>query len=214
MGSSSPLSSLLFWLTLISKVGAWQYYAVQFFLNVQQRSPLTVALYLTPNAIFGVLATFIVSKTLHIIDGHWILTMSMIAFALGPVFFLPQTPNTIYWALSMPGIALVTFGPDLSFAACSIFITSNVPRSYQGSAGSLLVTVQNLSAAVMTALADTVGVKTQEVIGTGESAGQTFIGLEGLKACWWFAFSLAMASAVITAVFVRIPKSVEKEHTT
>ena len=118
-----------------SYVGAWQFYAVQFWLRYQNASPLTVALNLTPNAIVGVLATFLVSKTLHLVPGHWIMTGSMIAFALGPVFFLPQTPGTSYWALSMPGIALCTFGPDSSFAAASIFITSSVPRSYQGSAG-------------------------------------------------------------------------------
>ena len=30
---------------------AWQFYAMQFWLNIQRVSPLTVALYLTPNAI-------------------------------------------------------------------------------------------------------------------------------------------------------------------
>ena len=70
-----------------------------------------MALYLTPNAIFGVLATFIVSRIAHLVEGHWILVASMVAFALGPVFFLPQTATTSYWALSMPGISIATFGP-------------------------------------------------------------------------------------------------------
>jgi hypothetical protein len=90
---------------------AWQFFALQFWLNVQHVSPLTVSLYLTPNAVFGVLATFIVSRIAHLVAGHWILAASMLAFAMGPVFFLPQTPNTTYWALSMPGIAIATFGP-------------------------------------------------------------------------------------------------------
>ena len=187
-------------------VGGWQYYAVQFFLNIQHATPLKVALYLTPNAVFGVLATWIVSRTLHVFPGHVILAASMLAYALGPVFFLPQTPHTTYWALSMPGIALVTFGPDLSFAAASIFVTSNVPRSYQGAAGSLLVTVQNLSAAVVTAVADSIGVRVD--------GGGAAIGLDGLRAAWWFSFAMALVAALVTAVFVRIPKSVEKEHTT
>ncbi|KAH7322670.1 major facilitator superfamily domain-containing protein [Stachybotrys elegans] len=102
-------------------------------------SSLTTALYFLPNGIPGALAAWIVSKTLHIFPGHWILTASMLAFALGPAFFLPQTPDTSYWALSLPGVTLATFGPDLSFAAASIFVTSSVPRSYQGSAGSLLI---------------------------------------------------------------------------
>lgn len=195
-----------YFLSFGSYVGAWQYYAVQFFLNIKHATPLKTALYLTPNVICGVLAAYLVSRTLHLFAGHVILTLSMLAYAMGPVFFLPQTPSTSYWALSMPGIALVTFGPDLSFAAASIFVTSQVPRSYQGSAGSLLVTVQNLSAAVITAVGGTIGVKVQTVGETEE------IGLEGLRAVWWFGFGLAVAAAGITAGCVRIPKSVEKAH--
>ncbi|KAI6912859.1 hypothetical protein KC318_g13046 [Hortaea werneckii] len=186
-------------------VGAWQFYAIQFFLRIQGVSALTVALYLLPNAIFGVVATFVVSRLLHVVPGHYIYVASMIAFALGPVFFLPQTPNTTYWALSMPGIALATFGPDLSFAAASIFITSNVARSYQGSAGSLLVTIQNLSSAIMTSVADAVAAQV-------DRGADGEIGLQGLKAAWWLALGASLAGAVITAVAVRIPKEEEKEH--
>lgn len=186
-------------------VGAWQFYAVQFFLTQQHVSSLTVALYLLPNAICGVLATWMVSKLMHRIPGHYIFLASQFAFALGPAFFLPQTASTNYFALSMPGIGLATFGPDLSFAAASIYITSQVPRSYQGSAGSLLVTIQNLSSAIMTSVADSIAAKvdTQE---NGE------VGLEGLRAAWWLALAAAVAGGVITAVWVRIPKEEEKDH--
>ncbi|GAB7364875.1 hypothetical protein MBLNU230_g5666t1 [Neophaeotheca triangularis] len=188
-------------------VGAFQFYAIQFWLVVQEKSVITVALYLLPNAIGGVIATFMVSRLLHKIPGHYIYIVSMLAFALGPAFFLPQTANTTYWALGMPGVFLATFGPDLSFAAASIFITSNVARSYQGSAGSLLVTIQNLSTAIMTSVADVLGAQ----VGRGADGE---IGLEGLRACWWFALAAALTGALITAIAVRIPKEEEKEHVT
>ena len=187
--------------------GGWQFYAVQFWLRIQQNTPLTVALYLLPNAIVGVLATWVVSRTLHIVPGHYIYLTAMIAFAMGPVFFLPQTPNTSYWPLSFPGVALVTFGPDLSFAAASIYITSNVPRSYQGSAGSLLVTMQNLSSAVMTSVADAIGTQVDQ----GPDGD---IGLKGIHAIWWFALACEAVAALITLFWVRIPKEEEKEHVT
>ncbi|KAI1137367.1 MFS general substrate transporter [Hypoxylon sp. FL0543] len=185
--------------------GAWQFYAVQFWQRYQGATPLTVALYILPNGIVGVLAAWIVSKTLHVFPGHWIFTASMIAFGMGPVFFLPQTPNTSYWTLSLPGVALATFGPDMSFAAAAIFITSSVPRSYQGSAGALLVTVQNLTSAIMTSISDSIGVKVDQ-LPSGE------IGLRGLKAIWWFGLGSTMAGALITVTMVRIPKAEEKEH--
>lgn len=166
---------------------------------------MTASLYILPNAIVGVLATWIVSKTLHVVPGHWILATSMVCFGLGPVFFLPQHADTSYWALSMPGVALATFGPDLSFAAATIFITSSVPRSYQGSAGSLLITVQNLTLAMMTSISDSIGQKVDR-LPSGE------IGLDGLRAIWWFGITLALVGTLITVTMVRIPKAEEKEH--
>ncbi|KAL9089041.1 MAG: hypothetical protein Q9159_002759 [Coniocarpon cinnabarinum] len=127
-----------YFLGIGSYIGAWFFYMIQFWLRYQNATPLGCALRITPNAIAGLLATYIVSRTLHRVPGHWILTVSMIAYAFGPIFFLPQTPGTSYFALAMPGIFLNTFGPDLSFAAASIFITSSVPKSYQGSAGEQL----------------------------------------------------------------------------
>ncbi|KAL5093460.1 hypothetical protein Trisim1_011263 [Trichoderma cf. simile WF8] len=185
--------------------GAWQFYAIQFWLRYQGVSPLTAALYILPNGIVGVLAAWVVSKTLHVVPGHWILATSMICFGMGPVFFLPQTPNSSYWALSMPGVALATFGPDLSFAAATIFITSSVPRSYQGSAGSLLVTAQNLTLAIITSVAGSIGLKVDQ-LPDGE------VGLEGMRAIWWFGLASAIIGALITITMVRIPKAEEKEH--
>ncbi|KAL2828065.1 major facilitator superfamily domain-containing protein [Aspergillus pseudoustus] len=186
-------------------VGGWMFFAVRFLLTIQGHAPLTVALYFIPNMICGIIATYIVSKTLHLFPGHWILTTGMVATTMGPVFFIPQTPHTTYWALSMPGIALVTFGPDLTFAAASIFITSNVPRSFQGSTGSLLVTIQNLSAAIVTAIGDTIG----KQVSQGEGYN---LDLGALRAIWWFSLAISLAAAVVCAGFVRIPKSEEKDH--
>lgn len=157
------------------------------------------------------LAAFVVSKTLHVVPTHLILSASMVAFGLGPVFFLPQTYSATadaysYWALSMPGVALATFGPDMSFAAAAIFITSSVPRSYQGAAGSLLVTVQNLAMAIMTSIGGAIGQRVETLPETGE------IGLAGIRAIWWFGLVAALAGALITATMVRIPKAEEKEH--
>jgi hypothetical protein len=105
----------------------------------------------------------------------------------------------------MPGIALTALGPDIDFAAAAIFITSNLPRSYQGSAGSLLVTVQNLSTAIMTSLSDSVSVKI-DALPTGE------IGLDEIRAIWWFGLTSELVGALITATMVDIPKAEEKEH--
>ncbi|CAG8938048.1 unnamed protein product [Penicillium salamii] len=188
-----------------SYVGGWMFYAVRFFLTIQRQSPLTVALFMIPNVVSGLLTTWIVSKTLHRFPGHWILTIGMVAFTMGPVFFLPQTASTSYWALAMPGITLVTLGPDLTFAASSIFITSSVPRSFQGSAGSVLVTIQNIAGAIVTAIGDSIG----ERVSSEENYS---LDLEALRAVWWFSLGISVLGAASCATFVRIPRSEEKTH--
>lgn len=186
-------------------VGGCVFYAVRFFLTIQHKSPLIAGLYLIPFGVNGPFAAWLTSRLLHVVPGHYILISSAIAFSLGPVFFLPQNEKTIYWALSFPGFILSDFGPDLSFAAVSVFITSNVPRSFQGAAGSLVITAQNLSSAIFAAIADTMG---QQL---GKSSDSEF-DLDALRAIWWFALAACLCAVLISLIFVRIPKSEESDH--
>lgn len=187
--------------------GAFHFYAARFLLTIQSRSPIIVGCCLIPVGVAGAVASWIVARTLHVIPGHYIMIGSMLGFAAGPAFFLPQNADTSYWALGFPGFILSTLGPDMSFAATSIFITSNVPKSYQGAAGSLVITAQNLSTAILAAIGDTVGEKA-----TRSPDGS--LDIMSLRAIWWLSLATALVGAVICVCFVRIPKSEEKEHTT
>ncbi|OGM40895.1 hypothetical protein ABOM_010006 [Aspergillus bombycis] len=167
--------------------GAWMFYAVRFFLTIQEKPPIIAALYFVPLAISGTVATVydcirFRTSILPPADLQY--------YVLGTV---------ISWRYPR------SFGPDMSFAAASIFVTSNVPKSFQGSAGSLLVTMQNLSSAIFTAIGDTIG----ESVAKGEGYN---LDLEALRAIWWFSLATSLLSALICGVFVRIPKAEEKEH--
>lgn len=185
-------------------VGAWIYHVVRFFLTVQQRPPIMTAAALLTAGVGGIAASWWVSRLLTVAPGHFILMGSMVAFSLGPCFFLPQTAGTSFWALSFPGLVVSAFGPDMSFAALSVFVTSSVPKNYQGAAGSLLMTAQNLSTAIFAAIADTIA----------ERVGEADGGLAGFRAVWWFALATCLTAGVVCGLFVRIPKSEEKEHAT
>ena len=121
-----------------------------------------------------------------------------------------------YWALAMPGIALGTFGPDMSFAPASIFITSSVPKSYQGAAGSVLITVENLASAIFVSVAGAVGIAVKDGSSTQEvnngSNPLENVTLRQLKASWWLALGVSVFAAVLTAIAVRIRRAEEKEH--
>lgn len=151
-------------------------------------------------------AATVVSRVFHLFPAHWLLIIAMFACALGPALFLPQSASSNYWALAMPEILLVTLRPDSSFAAASIFITSQVPRHSQGAAGSLLITLQNVSVAIMTGISDAIGAS----MSTSDHVGD--ISLQGLRALWWFQLACALLPAAISSAFVRLPRGQEKDH--
>ncbi|PWN97269.1 MFS general substrate transporter [Tilletiopsis washingtonensis] len=184
----------------------WQFYMLEFFLSVQKVAPLTAALYLTPNAIVGLLCTFGTASLLHVVPGHYVLCVSALASGAGAVFFLPQTANTSYYALSMPGIALATLCPDLSFAAVAVLLTTSVPRTYQGSAGAFLMTAQSLSAAIFIGIGDAIATATPGQVAHAD------LEMRSLRSVWWFSLAVALVSAAIGLAFVRIPKTQEREH--
>ncbi len=54
-------------------------------------------------------------------------------------------------------------------------------------------------------IADSIGIKVDR-LPTGE------IGLDGIRAIWWFGLASALVGALIAITMVRVPKAVEKEH--
>ena len=197
-------------------MGAWLPNALQYFLLIEQASPIRVALYFLPNAVVGITAVFVVQKIMHLIPSQWIFTISMLANAISPALFLPIKPSIPYWALGMPGIALGTFGPDMSFVAASIFITSSVPKSYQGAAGSLLITVENLASAIFVSVAGSIGTAVsnrhaEQGTAQGYDPSST-VSLDGLRAIWWFAMGVTIFASILVALTVRIKKAVEDDH--
>ncbi|CEH12570.1 Predicted transporter (major facilitator superfamily) [Ceraceosorus bombacis] len=201
---------------------AWQFYAINFWLNLQRVSPLTAALYLTPNAVVGLVCTFLTASLLHLVPGHWVLIASAIASGAGAIFFLPQSLDSSYWAFSMPGVALATLCPDLSFAAVAVLFTTSVPKASQGAAGSFLMTAQSLSSAILVSLADTIGSQTtasRPEVGMGAPNNSTFLfqdselDLQAHRNIWWFSLGVALFGAAITATCVRIPKTQEHAET-
>lgn len=74
--------------------------------------------------------------------------MQYYCIRFGPGLLPPTDVRHYVLGTVAPRIYLVAFGPDMSFEDACIFVTSNVPKSSQGSAGSLLLTMQNLSSTI------------------------------------------------------------------
>lgn len=199
-----------------SGYSAWQYHCSLFWLRIKQASPLLTAAYFGPNGIVGIIATFICASTLHILPGHYIFAVSCLAFATGGAFFIPLSyyPALSYWYTGFICLILTTFGPDLSFASASIFVTSNVKRKYQGTAGSVVNTVINLAQSLGVGVA---GIVETAALNARHSGSAPWTPTEddilaSYRAAWWFSTAIALAGFLLTIICVRIPKTDEKMH--
>ena len=91
----------------------------------------------------------------------------------------------------------------------------------------MLITLQNLSSAIMTSLSETVGAAVanqhlhvasvpadvalaEAALSEGSSASD--VTLATLHAIWWFNFAGGMAALLLAVFMLRIPKAEEKEH--
>lgn len=179
----------------------WNYYVSVFWLRVQHATPLEVGAYWVANGITGAFCTLIIGLILHLCPGHWVFGVSMVAFAIGPLLFAVQPARLTYFAMSLPAVIISTFGPDLSFAAASVFLTSNVPRRLQASAGSLLLTVMYLGGAIFVGLG-----------GIIETSLKRKDELDALRAIFWFNMAVDLLALLVAVVWLRIPKTEEKQH--
>lgn len=191
---------------------AWQFYVALFYLRVEKASSLMTAAYLSPNGFIGILATFVCASTLHILPGHYLFATSCLAFGLGSVFYIPLSydPNLSYWFTGFIGIILSTFGPDMSFASASVFVTSNVKRKYQGAAGSLVNTTINISMSLGVGIAGIVESAYLTSKHIEEPTREET--LESYRAAWFFSLGVTIVGTILTILFVRIPKTDEKAH--
>jgi formate/nitrite transporter FocA (FNT family) len=99
----------------------------------------------------------------------------------------------------MPGIALATLCPDLSFAAVAVKLTT-APK------GAFLMTAQSLSAAIFIGIGDAIATATPGQVAHAD------LEMRSLRSVWWFSLAVALVSAAIGLAFVRIPKTQEREH--
>ncbi|KAK2484390.1 hypothetical protein H9L39_02370 [Fusarium oxysporum f. sp. albedinis] len=112
----------------------------------------------------------------------------------------PQEIDTSYWALAFPGFVLSALGPDMSFAAASMFITPNVPKTHQGPPYHCPEPINSHSGCCRLHDWDIV---------TGLDGGN--LDHNALHAIWWLSLAIVLG-VLICVVFVRVPGSEEKEH--
>jgi MFS family permease len=136
--------------------GIWLFYTNRVALVVDQDSPILLAVKFIPALMAGLAAAFLTTVLLRKIPSAVVIFLSMIAFLAGILLMGLRPSNQIYWAQKFVSTIVTPFGMDMSFPAAIIILSSALPKSQQGIAGSLVSTFVNYSISIGLGFAGTV----------------------------------------------------------
>ena len=136
--------------------GIWLFYTNRVALVVDLDSPILSAVKFIPALMAGLAAALLTTVLLRKIPSAVVICLSMVAFLAGILIMGLRPSNQIYWAQKFVSILVTPFGMDMSFPAAIIILSSSLPKSQQGIAGSLVSTFLNYSISIGLGFAGTV----------------------------------------------------------
>ena len=200
------LASLVF---SFGSVGIYLLYAVLWFEYILRITPLLQVAYFVPLILGGFALSLFAGAFLHKIPATYLILISTIVLVLPPLLFiyspLEGASGPRYWSYFLTSMICGTIGIDINFNVANIFISTSLPRSQQGLAGSLIQAVLEIGIALGLAFAEIISHQT--MIRYPIAQQDTIISITaGYKNVFWLEFAFAVAGFVIAAAFVRIGK--------
>lgn len=198
-------------------LGIFLLYAVYWFTNILRISPLLILAYFVPLGVGGLLLSLLAGALLHRIPATYLIQISTVVLVIPPLLFIYSpvddsiSSTKLYWAYFFSSMLCATIGIDINFNVANVFISTSLPVSQQGLAGSLIQAVLEIGFALGLAFADIVSIQTtlREPASQGElqSFRPAYINV------FWLEFAFAVAGSAIAAAFVRIGKQDSKDET-
>ncbi|KAL4891422.1 major facilitator superfamily domain-containing protein [Aspergillus ambiguus] len=113
--------------------------------RVKDQSPLSIALYLLPQNVNGVLINICISFLMHRVSHMLITGVGAIAYIVSFLLLaLIQPVSKYYWAFIFPSLMLVVVGSELQFNVANSYVMSSLPQARQSLAGGILSAVNKV----------------------------------------------------------------------
>ncbi|KAK8097322.1 Bcamf1 [Apiospora kogelbergensis] len=134
---------------------------------------------------------------------HWIMVISMCAFAAGSLFMATAPVGQTYWANTFLSALIMPFGMDMSNPAASLLLSNSVAKEHQGIAASLVVTVVNYSISTALGFAATIEVEMHKnhISSGGGADSSADVALVGIRAAQWFGLGLGGLGICVALAF-------------
>lgn len=176
---------------------AFEQYLNFFFQDVQNISPLGTALRFLPAPVAGFFINVLVGLTVHRVRADWIVIMTTVLCAIGPLLMAIVNPTWSYWACTFIANSLNPIGADGIFTVSNLLITSMFPPKTQGVAGGVFNTISQTGKSVGLALTALVANEVTAYSLTNNK-DRTDALLKGYRAAFWFCVSLMLTSLCIS----------------
>ena len=117
---------------------------------------MVTALWFAPWAAGGLILSISSGLILHILPNRVLLVISLVCKIIAVLFFalLPAEPN--YWAWVFPAMIAEAACVDILWTVSNVFLTSSLPRHFQGLAGALIYITVYIGSAFFLAIAGVV----------------------------------------------------------
>lgn len=204
------LTVLLSWMCF---QGVLTYFAILYYEQILNYSPLHTTACVTPMAVFGVMINLIAAFILHIVPGRVILVFALGLFLASALLWATMLQHDNYWRGQFEAFCFAVMGADFMFNVTNMVTVNAVPRLYQGTAQGIFQTVIQLLTALGLALSTTIVTQKFPAFATGvdlldeEQVKQLF---HSFKYAYYFAIGVAALGTVLS-IFVKIGTSGTKD---
>ncbi|CZS92013.1 related to aminotriazole resistance protein [Rhynchosporium graminicola] len=113
--------------------------------DVEHLAPLHIAVRLMPQAITGVVWSYLGQALISFVSGTVLMGVGGLGYLCGSVLLLFVKPETSYWAFVFPSLCITVIGADFQFIVSNLYISSRLPASQSSLGAGILQTALRLS---------------------------------------------------------------------
>lgn len=177
-------------------LGVFILYGILYIQDVMGASPLQTVAWFVPMCLGGVILAIAGGYVFHLLSGTALMLFGGLGWILSSFLFALAPNGATYWAWIFPAMIGATLGIDISYNVANIFITTSLPKSEQGLAGSFINSILFLGIAFMLGFADLTQTQTAH------------LGLKkSYQAVFWYQLAVQATALAIMIAFVRIRKA-------
>ncbi|KAF4635779.1 hypothetical protein G7Y89_g2328 [Cudoniella acicularis] len=132
-----------------------QFWIPLYMQEVQHLAPLHIAVRMLPQALAGLVWSYLAPILMQKLSGRIIMAIGGFAYLAGAILLYFIRPETSYWKLLFPAMVFTVIGADFQFVVSNLYVTKQMPEQSSLAAG-VIQTAYRLSVSIGLAITSAV----------------------------------------------------------